>query len=137
MTHPLKILFVDDHGDTRRVVSRLLGLMGHEVVTADSVGNALAVSEQNQFQLLIADIGLPDGTGHALLQGMLQRGPIVGIAVSGYGASEDVEESLIQGFSEHLVKPITVEQLEAAIQRVAPQVLLPDTSDDHGYQPAD
>ena len=118
----LNILFVDDHVDTCRVVARLLTLMGHNVTTAVSVANALELAAKDRFQLLIADIGLPDGTGTSLLQELLNRGPILGIAVSGYSAGEDVEQSLSGGFCEHLVKPITMEQLQGAIGRACAKV---------------
>ena len=114
----LRILFVDDHAETRHVVGKLLTLMGHEVTTADCVSSALRQAELIRFHLLISDIGLPDGTGHGLLSRMLARSPIVGIAISGYGAEEDVEQSLDGGFAAHLVKPITVAQLEAVIAKV-------------------
>jgi len=120
--HRLNILFVDDHVDACRVVARLLTLLGHSVTTAVSVADALEVADRERFQLLISDIGLPDGTGTTLLQELLARGPIMGIAVSGYSAGEDVEQSLKGGFCEHLVKPITMEQLQGAIGRACAKV---------------
>ena len=114
---PLNILFVDDHSETRYVIGRLLKMLGHEVTTADCVASALREAEAATFNLLIADIGLPDGTGHALLKELTARGPIAGIVLSGYSAAEDVEQSKMRGFAAHLVKPVTSAQLEAAIER--------------------
>ncbi|HEX8521392.1 MAG TPA: response regulator [Tepidisphaeraceae bacterium] len=122
MNTQMNILYVDDHDDTCRAISRLLKLLGHEVTTANSVTTALAAANEKKFHLLISDIGLPDGDGHALLKEMLAVRPIHGIAVSGYGDSEEVEKSLNGGFAEHLVKPITVDQLQAAIERVKTKV---------------
>jgi CheY-like chemotaxis protein len=120
----LNILFVDDHSETRHVVGRLLKMLGHEVTTADCVAAALKAAQAARFHLLISDIGLPDGTGHALLGELLSRGPIVGIAMSGYGMAEDVEQSLEGGFAAHLVKPVTVAQLEQAIAQVRARALV-------------
>src|SRR5688500_2245570 len=124
----LRILFVDDHSETRHVVGKLLTLMGHHVTTADCVSSALREAQLIRFHLLISDIGLPDGTGHGLLSQMLARAPIVGIAISGYGSEEDVEQSLDGGFAAHLVKPITVAQLEGAIEKVRRWAVLDDQS---------
>jgi CheY-like chemotaxis protein len=125
LTNPsLNILFVDDHSETRHVVGRLLKMLGHEVTTADCVATALKAADESRFHLLISDIGLPDGNGHALLAELLARGPIVGIAMSGYGMAEDVEQSLEGGFTAHLVKPVTVAQLEQAIAQVKQRALI-------------
>ena len=124
MTGPsLNILFVDDHTETCHVIGRLLTILGHHVKTAECVASALAAADVERFHLLISDIGLPDGTGNELLHELMSRGRIVGIALSGYGDQKDVHASIAGGFAEHLVKPITVEQLEAAICRVRHQAL--------------
>ena len=121
---PLTILYVDDHADTCRAVSRLLTLMGHDVTTAGSVRSALEAASQKEFQLLISDIGLPDGDGRALLRELEARKPIVGIAVSGYSEDAVAGDAGESGFAEHLVKPVTIEQLGAAIERIRGKVRL-------------
>jgi two-component system CheB/CheR fusion protein len=65
---------------------------------------------------VISDVGLPDGTGADLMAKLRTTG-VRGIAVSGFGMRADVERSLASGFAEHLVKPVSFEELEAAIQR--------------------
>jgi CheY-like chemotaxis protein len=122
-SQPLSILYVDDHADTCRAISRLLTLLGHDVTTAGSVRGALEVATEKDFHLLISDIGLPDGTGHALLQELVAKGPILGIALSGYSDEVDVQKSIQGGFIEHLVKPVTADQLESAIERIRRKVL--------------
>jgi CheY-like chemotaxis protein len=71
------------------------------------------------FDLLISDIGLPDGSGLDLIRKLLAERPIKGIALSGYGMEEDIQRSREAGFEEHLTKPINLQKLEATIQRVA------------------
>jgi CheY-like chemotaxis protein len=114
----IRILLVDDHPDTCAALQRLLTLRGHEVTTAHSMGAGIAAAENDRFDLLISDVGLPDGNGMDLLRYLRSRFPIPGIAISGFGMDGDIKKSLEAGFSAHLVKPVKVEKLEAAIARV-------------------
>jgi signal transduction histidine kinase/ActR/RegA family two-component response regulator len=111
-----RILLVDDNLDTLRVMARLLRMNGHQVITADSVTSALAEGRE-RIDLLITDIGLPDGTGWELMRQLCQRGLRRGIAISGFSTDEDYRRSRDAGFGEHLCKPINPEDLEQAIQR--------------------
>ena len=114
-----KILLVEDHVDTAKAMARLLNLSGYHVETATSYRDAVALCEQKQFDLLISDVGLPDGTGYDLMREMLEKECATrGIAVSGYGSQQDVQESIQAGFSEHLVKPVAFDALRDAIKRV-------------------
>jgi PAS domain S-box-containing protein len=115
---PARILLVEDNPDTSRVMRRLLSQSGHAVRTADSVSAALRSAEAEDFDLLLCDIGLPDGTGHDLMRQLLARRPVRGIAISGYGMDEDVRKSREAGFVEHLTKPVDVTRLESAIHRL-------------------
>lgn len=115
----LKILLVEDHVDTLRTMSRLLRRLEHRVTTADSVGAALAAADRDRFDLLISDLGLPDGTGLDLLRELVKRQPIRGIALTGYGMESDIEQTRAAGYSTHLTKPIDFKRLEAAIRAEA------------------
>ena len=107
----LKVLMVDDDADTRRILSRLLSKCGHEVVTADSMQAALKFLENEHFDSLISDIGLPDGNGYDLVREAKKRQPLKGIALSGFGAEEDVRQSIEAGFDYHLTKPVNFQDL--------------------------
>ena len=110
------ILLVEDHADTAMALSNLLARRGHRVEQARDVRSALEIARCNAFDLVISDVGLPDGTGAQLmseLRGVVSRG----IAISGFGMSSDIASSLAAGFSEHLVKPLSFEKLEAAMER--------------------
>ncbi len=115
---PLRILLVDDHQDTCIALERLLVRRGHLVAAAHNVRSAMETAARNQFDLLISDIALPDGTGTDLIACLRAMSPVRGIAISGFGMNGDIEKSLNAGFSEHLVKPVKLEKLEAAIDRV-------------------
>jgi signal transduction histidine kinase/ActR/RegA family two-component response regulator len=117
--HLPRILLVEDHADTARMLARLLSSSGHSVETAASVASALELAEKHPFDVIISDIGLPDASGYELMEQISRRHGIRGIALSGYGMERDMQRSRDAGFSEHLVKPINLEQLEAVIRRVA------------------
>jgi signal transduction histidine kinase/CheY-like chemotaxis protein len=114
----LRILLVDDHPDTCAALERLLKLRGHSVAAAHSMRGALEIAAGDSFDLLISDVGLPDGNGMDLLRYLRTQKPIRGIAISGFGMDADISKSREAGFSEHLVKPVKLEKLEAAIARV-------------------
>ena len=115
----VRILFVDDDADTAFAMSRLLAGCGHQVLTAGSVDEAVRTWSGGSFDLLISDIGLPDGTGRDILRAISVEQPVKAIVISGHGLDEDVQESRSAGFAEHLVKPISVKALQATIRRIA------------------
>jgi DNA-binding response OmpR family regulator len=117
-TPALRILLVDDHVDTCAVIERLLAARGHAVTVAHDMKSALEQAAGNKFDLLISDVGLPDGSGMELMASLNASSPVTGIAMSGFGTNVDVERSLEAGFSRHLVKPVTMERLNAALEAV-------------------
>jgi PAS domain S-box-containing protein len=117
----LRILLVEDHADTAEAMAELLGLLGHEVRVADGVRAALATAaEAGRLDLLISDLGLPDGSGLDVMRELAPSG-LPGIALSGYGMEDDVRRSLEAGFRRHLTKPVGLQTLEAAIRHVLRQ----------------
>ena len=115
----LRILVVEDHADTLRVLSRLLAASGHDVKTAGTVAAALKLAEAEPFHLVVSDIGLPDKSGYELMEEVRRRFGTKGIALSGYGMEADMQRSREAGFVDHLTKPVNVDQLEVVIQRVS------------------
>jgi signal transduction histidine kinase len=113
----LKILLVDDHQDTCAALEKLLVRRGHLVAATHNVRSAMESAVRNRFDLLISDIALPDGSGMDLMMQLRAISKIPGIAISGFGNNGDIERSLQAGFSEHLTKPIKLDDLEAAIER--------------------
>jgi PAS domain S-box-containing protein len=113
---PLRILLVEDHADTARIMRRLLTAEGHAVQLAGDVAAGLKLTAAHEFDLLLSDLGLPDGTGVDLMRALRQEGSTLpGIVVSGYGQDQDVERSLEAGFAAHLVKPLSLQKLHDAI----------------------
>ena len=92
---------------------------GHTVETAGDVATALELAGQHAFDLLVSDLGLPDGSGHDLMRQLRERGhKFPGIALSGYGQEEDIQRSREAGFAAHLTKPASREAVVEAIASV-------------------
>ena len=115
----LRLLVVEDHADTARTLHRLLKAAGFAVIAAPDVATAIATAERETFDVLISDLGLPDGDGYEIMRRVREIRSVPGVAMSGYGMDEDLRRSREAGFAEHLVKPIDMGQLIAAIRRVA------------------
>jgi PAS domain S-box-containing protein len=120
MARPLNILLVEDHDDTSRVLGRLLERLGHHVRAADSVAAALEAAKE-PFDLLLSDIGLPDGTGIDLMQQLRDRGHdgFPAVALTGFGMEEDIAKTREAGFTDHLTKPINFQRLQMVVQKIA------------------
>jgi CheY-like chemotaxis protein len=114
----LRILFVDDNADTAFVLSKFLSASGYIVKTAGSAAAALELASKEPFDIIVSDIGLPDVNGYELMKQIRAFYPIQGIAMSGYGMEDDIRKSREAGFSEHIVKPASLSQLERSIHRL-------------------
>ena len=113
-----RILVVEDHDDTLRSMKMLLHRLGYEVLTADNMTDALRIATQESFDILLSDIGLPDGSGLELLKRMRSIREVPALALSGFGMDEDIERSRDAGFSDHLTKPVSIDRLQAAIEQL-------------------
>jgi PAS domain S-box-containing protein len=116
--NPLKILVVEDHSDTRQTLGRLLSHFGHQIVVADSVESAMKAFRLQQFDALVSDIGLPDGTGYEIIKQAKRRYPIKAIALTGFGMEEDVRKSKAAGFDFHLTKPVDFAELRTVLSEI-------------------
>lgn len=115
-----RILVVEDHEHTRTALTQLLVRRNYEVSSAGSVAEAqAAVAASKPFDLLISDLGLPDGSGLELMADLKARFGLTGIALTGYGRDEDVFRSRVAGFITHLIKPVSIQSLETALAAAA------------------
>ncbi|MEY2490927.1 MAG: hypothetical protein QOC70_2869 [Verrucomicrobiota bacterium] len=110
-----EILVVDDHEDSARVLQRILRNAGYRVSSCGSVAEARALAAERKFDLVISDIGLPDGNGLDLMRSLRETHGLSGIALSGFGTEEDLAASKAAGFITHLTKPVDLERLRSAI----------------------
>ena len=117
----LRILLVEDHADTARVMSRLLRIAGHHVHVAATVVTAIEGALGNSIDLIISDIGLPDGTGIDLIKTVRKTSAVPAIALTGFGMDDDVAKCRDAGFNDHLTKPVNLQKLELAIRQLTKQ----------------
>lgn len=113
-----RILVVDDHDDTLRSMKLLLRRLGYEVLAAETMADALRIAKEEEFDILLSDIGLPDGSGLELLKRLRLTRKVPALALSGFGMDEDIERSRDAGFSDHLTKPVSIDRLQAAIAQL-------------------
>jgi PAS domain S-box-containing protein len=114
-----RVLLVEDHKHTRDALAHLLTRRQYHVSCAANLAAARDLAAREKFDLLISDIGLPDGSGCDLMIEMRETPGMVGIALSGYGRGEDLDRSQAAGFVAHLTKPVSVQALERALSSYA------------------
>src|SRR5437867_4380284 len=115
---PLRILLVEDHEDTNRSLTNLLRRRGYHVQSALNLESAINLGTNEQFDVLISDLALPDGNGIHLMQKLASK-PHLAIALTGFGMENDIRKSYEAGFQHHLVKPIDLNKLDSLIQQGA------------------
>ena len=113
----LDILLVEDHEDTRGILQRLMTRWGHRVTSTASVEQARAAIASSEFDLLLSDVGLPDGSGLDVIVAFREKSDAPAVAMSGYGMEADLARTLAAGFAEHIVKPISAERLRELLAK--------------------
>jgi CheY-like chemotaxis protein len=111
-----RILLIEDHEPTRMALTHLLSRRQFRVSSAGNSAEAINICAREKFDLVISDIGLPDGSGNDLMIKLRDNYGLKGIALTGYGMEQDAKRSLASGFVLHLVKPVNVQSLEKALR---------------------
>src|ERR1700738_4060711 len=114
----LRILLVEDHGDTRRTLARLLSHFGHQISVADSIRSALEILRSKTLDVVLSDIGLPDGSGYEVIAQAKRKQSVKGVALTGFGTDEDIRRGKEAGFDFHLTKPVDVHELRSILNQV-------------------
>lgn len=113
------ILLVEDHLDTRRAFAAILKSWGHTVSTSDSVAGGLSFLDENEVDVVLSDIGLPDRNGYEFIAEARQRSPqIAAIAVSAYFTAADQQRGHEAGFDMHFAKPVDLLSLQRVLERI-------------------
>jgi PAS domain S-box-containing protein len=116
----LRVLLVEDNESTSSAMAQVLEVLGHQVGVATNVSEALALARNESFDLLVSDIGLPDGSGLDVARAWNQLHPgKPSVAITGYGMDEDIRRCHDAGFVDHLTKPVNFARLEALIHSLA------------------
>ena len=114
-----RILVVDDHPDTLMLMDRLLRMDGdYEVITAANSAEAVAAARGGRLSLFIIDIGLPDGSGVALLGQLLKHGPCKAVALTGHSMASDIKQYKEAGFDGWLIKPVHPDLLLSTVKQI-------------------
>jgi CheY-like chemotaxis protein len=116
---PLKFFVVENHQDTLDAIKMFLEAQGHSVEVAPDMKSALKLAPKTEFDVLISDIGLPDGDGWELMRKLRDQIPnLKAIAMSGYGMRADLDKSKAAGYAAHIIKPFGPVELNAALNKV-------------------
>jgi len=115
----LRILVVEDHGDTLLALSNLLKHFGHEISVADDAASARKIIGSKELDVVLADIGLPDGSGYDLVAEAKRRQSVKAVALTGFGEPDDIERGKEAGFDFHLTKPVDFHELRTVLGQVA------------------
>jgi signal transduction histidine kinase/CheY-like chemotaxis protein len=110
-----RVLITDDNADSAESLAELLGLLGHEVRTALDGHQALVEAARFVPEMIILDIGLPNGMDGYEVARRLRKlpgsGKAVLVAVTGFGSPADVAQAMEAGFDHHLTKPVALDAL--------------------------
>ena len=94
-----------------------LEMKGYDVKTAPDVKSALEAARE-PVDVVVCDIGLPDGSGFDVVRKISAEHPVKAIALTGYGGPREEELAVAAGFTTHLTKPIGAEKLVQAIEHL-------------------
>ena len=115
---PMRVLVVDDNEDAADSLAALLGALGHTTRIAHDGPEGLRLAGEFRPDLAFLDIGLPGMSGYELARALRQAPQLANtvlIALTGWGARSDQQQSQEAGFDQHLTKPVSLEALEQAL----------------------
>ena len=115
------ILLVEDHADSLSALAMLLRREGYTIHVAAGVGEATTIAASSGCDLLLSDLGLPDGTGSQLMRELKLSFGTRGIAISGFTDERTKLEAADAGFEEFIEKPAVYDRLLAAVRAVMDQ----------------
>ena len=118
MKQPKKILVVDDEENARIGLSRLLAQEGYIVDSVSNGFEALNYLRQQEVDLIITDINMPEMNGIVFLKELNKSFPRSNvIMITAYGGVESYIESMNQGAFEYLNKPVKVDELKSILKK--------------------
>lgn len=115
----LTVLVVENHPDTLKYLRIYLEQLGHSVRTAQTMAEALEKLAEGDTDVMISDIGLPDGDGWELMRRARLPDTVYAIAMSGFGMGRDQSRSKEAGYRHHLLKPFTPDQLDQYLEEAS------------------
>lgn len=114
-----RVLIIEDNQDARETLAEILQIGGHDVQVSATAREGLACIAENDFDLVIVDVGLPDIDGYEIAR-RVRENPATRdlrlVALTGYGTQEDRRRALAAGFDRHLTKPVDFNALETLLR---------------------
>ena len=114
----LRILVVEDHSETLEALSHLLSHFGHEISVADGAQNARNILDSKEFDVVLCDIRLPDGSGYDIISEAKRKQSVKGVALTGFDKDEDIRRGKEAGFDFHLTKPVDFHELRTVLGQI-------------------
>ena len=127
-------LVVDDSEDTIGMLTELLRVAGANVTTATNGADALRIAEENEFDVILSDISMPEMDGFEFLQRLRKidgREHVPVLAITGFGRSDDIARARAAGFYSHLTKPLNLKALAEVLQQLAQEKTALETNVDY------
>lgn len=112
----MRVLLVEDDAELRRTLRDALALEGYEMLTAASLSEGLALATNAPLDLVVLDLGLPDGDGESLLAALRRRQSLPVLVISARQAEGQKIRLLDAGADDYLVKPFGVGELLARMR---------------------
>jgi signal transduction histidine kinase/CheY-like chemotaxis protein/PAS domain-containing protein len=115
-------LIVDDSEDSIAMLQELLKISGANVMTATNGADALRIAGDNEFDVILSDISMPEMDGFEFLLRLRQidgRQAVPVVAITGFGRSDDIKRAHAAGFYSHLTKPLNLEALAEVMEQLA------------------
>ena len=122
-------LIVDDSEDTIQMLQELLKIGGANVMTANNGAEALRIAQENEFDVILSDISMPEMDGFEFLQRLRKidgRQDVPVIAITGFGRNDDIARVRAAGFYSHLTKPLNLQALTEVLKQLAKEKSGPD-----------
>ena len=114
-----RILVVDDEANVREMVSKIINLIGHEVVTTGSGKEALEILKNGPFSIMITDIKMPEMDGFELMKAVRNQFPDMHfICMTAHGGSYTYTDVVAVGATDYITKPFTIDEMRAKLNRV-------------------
>ncbi|HMK52632.1 MAG TPA: response regulator, partial [Thermodesulfobacteriota bacterium] len=114
-----RVLVVDDEASVREMVSKIINLIGHEVVTTGSGKEALEILKKEPFSIMITDVKMPEMDGFELMKEVSTQFPNIHmICMTAHGASYTYTDVVGAGATDYITKPFTIDEMRAKLNRV-------------------
>ena len=114
-------LILDDSEDTIAMLRELLEIAGANVTTATNGADALRIAAENEFDVILSDISMPEMDGFEFLQRLRKidgRQDVPVVAITGFGRRDDIKRARAAGFYSHLTKPLNLQVLTEVLQQL-------------------